>query len=151
MSKGLNRVLFKVTDKNAFHRRTTPFWIPRKWITNKNEPDSISGLHPNPLGDGPVLPHLLRQLSLDTQGFVRRLITHGNFRSYQYQNITKEQMHSFYSSGHIRKQQNLTITFVFPPQAMSTWSKGQVTWYNHVWTIGVVGVVNESNKCIAGS
>ena len=38
-----------------------------------NEPDGVVGAHADPVGDGAVLAHLLRQLLLDPEGLVRRL------------------------------------------------------------------------------
>ena len=39
----------------------------------KEEPDSVIGPHTDPVGDGAVLAHLLRQLLLDPERLVRRL------------------------------------------------------------------------------
>jgi hypothetical protein len=38
-----------------------------------NRPDRVVGSHPNPVGDWPVLTHLLRQLFLNYKGLVGRL------------------------------------------------------------------------------
>ena len=37
------------------------------------EPDGVVGAHADPVGDGAVLAHLLRQLLLNLEGLVRRL------------------------------------------------------------------------------
>lgn len=37
------------------------------------EPDGVISPHTDPIRDRPVLPHLLRQLLLDFEGFVGRL------------------------------------------------------------------------------
>lgn len=37
------------------------------------EPDGVVGPHPNPVRNGPVLPHLLGELLLDPKGLVGRL------------------------------------------------------------------------------
>ena len=48
-------------------RSKRPSWIEAR------APDGVVGAHADPVGDRPVLPHLLRQLLLDPERLVRRL------------------------------------------------------------------------------
>ena len=57
----------------------------RGWETKRDQksesdkeykPDCVVGSHADPVGDWPVLPHLLGQLLLDTEGLVGRLQQH---------------------------------------------------------------------------
>lgn len=52
------------------------------------EPDCVVSPHADPVGDGPVLPHFLRELLLDPEGLVGRLTNqnHTNQSQLQFRN-----------------------------------------------------------------
>ena len=63
----------KEKKKKQMSDRNTGHLAKQDEGAEANEPDGVVGAHADPVGDGAVLAHLLRQLLLDPEGLVRRL------------------------------------------------------------------------------
>lgn len=54
-------------------RQRQRHWEIEKERVKRERPDGVVGPHADPVRDGPILPHLLRQLLLYSECLVRRL------------------------------------------------------------------------------